>query len=150
MSLGWINWINLAAVVYLILVNIIAAGKKLADSFCSKHTAINILEQIGRYGCMIFMIVPIGLSGWRLGFHKFGFNSVAEMLIWLCLTILLAIVYGILWLKKAKGGRGVLYGLAIVPVLLFLMNGILLRHTALIVTALIFGVFHVAIVRENA
>ena len=150
MSFGWINWINLAAVVYLILVNVIAAGKKLADSFSSKHLAINILEQIGRYGCMFFMIVPIGLSGWKPGFHKFGFNSVAEMLIWLCLTILLAIVYGILWLKKAKGGRGVLYGLAIVPVLLFLMNGILLRHTALIVTALIFGVFHVVIVRENA
>ena len=150
MSFGWINWINLAAVAYLVLVNVIAAGKKQAGSFRSKHTAINVLEQIGRYGCMIFMIVPIGLPDWKPGFLKFGFHSVAEMIIWLCLTILLTIIYGILWLKKAKGGRGVLYGLAIVPVILFLMNGILLRHTALIVTALIFGVFHVAIVRENA
>lgn len=144
MRFGWINWINIAAVVYLILVNIIGTRKKPDNDFCSKHLAINIFEQIGRYGCMVFMVFPIFTSGW-----KFGFNSVPEMLIWICLTILLLVIYGILWMKRAKGERSILYGLVIVPVILFLMNGILLRHLALIVTSMIFGASHFVIVKEN-
>ena len=42
-----------------------------------------------------------------------------------------------------------LYGLAIVPVILFLMNGILLRHYALIAASLLFGACHLMVVQEN-
>lgn len=92
MSFGWINWINMAAVVYLIIINIIVARKGLSDSFNSKYLTINILEQIGRYGCMALMILPIFTRGW-----EFGFDSVTEMLIWICLTILLLVIYSLLW-----------------------------------------------------
>ena len=44
---------------------------------------------------------------------------------------------------------GTLYGLAIVPVILFLMNGILLRHYALIAASLLFGACHLMVVQEN-
>lgn len=145
MSFSWINWINMAVVVYLILINIIVARKGLSDSFNSKHLAINILEQIGRYGCMILMIFPIFTRGW-----EFGFKSVTEMLIWICLTVLLLVIYSLLWVKKANGGVGVLYGLAIIPIVLFLMNGFLLWHPALVVVSLVFGVSHFIIVKENA
>ena len=144
MTFGWINWVNAAAVVYLILINMIAAKKGLSENFNSKYLFINFLEQVGRYGCMAFMILPVFTKGW-----KFGFASVAEMLIWLCLTILALIAYSILWLRKATGGASILYGLAIVPVILFLLNGILLRHIALIIASLIFGIFHFIIVKEN-
>lgn len=145
MSFSWINWINMAVVVYLILINIIVARKGLSDSFNSKHLAINIFEQIGRYGCMILMIFPIFTRGW-----EFGFKSVTEMLIWICLTVLLLVIYSFLWVKKANGGAGVLYGLAIIPIVLFLMNGFLLWHPALVVVSLVFGVSHFIIVKENA
>ena len=145
MSFGWINWINMAAVAYLILINLIVTRKGLSDSFSSKYLAVNILEQIGRYGCMALMILPIFVKDW-----KFGFGSVMEMLLWACLIILLLVIYSLLWIKKANGGVGILYGLAIVPVVLFLLNGILLRHPALIVASLVFGFSHLAIVRENA
>ena len=144
MSFGWINWINTAAVVCLILINVIVAQKGLSDSFSSKHMTVNILEQIGRYGCMALMILPIGVRNW-----KFGFGSVTEMLLWISLTIVLLGIYGLLWFRKAKGGAGILYGLAIVPVILFLMNGILLQHPALVVASLVFGVCHFLIVKEN-
>ena len=85
----------MAAVVWLVLINIIVARKGLSDSFNSKHLFVNILEQIGRYSCMVLMIFPIFTSGW-----KFGFGSVAEMLIWICLTILLLAIYSFLWTKK--------------------------------------------------
>lgn len=90
------------------------------------------------------MIFPIFTSGW-----EFGFNSVTEMLIWICLTILLLAIYSLLWLKKTNGGASVLYGLAIVPVVLFLLNGILLRHPALVVAVLVFGIFHIIVVKDN-
>ena len=144
MSFGWINGINLLAVACLILINIVALRKGLAGDFRSKYLVVNILEQIGRYGCMTFMILPIFTDGW-----KFGFKSVPEMLIWACTTIVLLICYIILWVKKARGGRGVLYGLAIVPVILFFLNGVLLRHFALVITSLVFGTFHLEIVWEN-
>ena len=144
MRFNWINLINMAAVVWLILINVIVARKGLSDSFSSKHLIVNILEQIGRYGCMALMILPIFTSGW-----KFGFGSAAEMLIWICLTILLLAIYSFLWTKKANDGMFVLYGVAFVPAVLFLLNGILLRHPALVAASLVFGVFHFLIVKEN-
>ncbi len=144
MSFNWINCINMAAVVWLILINVIVARKGLFDSFNSKHLIVNIFEQIGRYGCMVLMILPIFTSGW-----KFGFGSVAEMLIWISLTILLLVIYSFLWVKKENGKVFVFYGLALVPVVLFLLNGILLRHPALVAASLVFGVYHFLIVKEN-
>lgn len=144
MSFHWINWVNLAAVVYLISINIIVSRKGLSGSFNSKYLLVNILEQMGRYGCMALMFLPVFTKGW-----KFGFSSVAEMLIWMCSTPLLCIVYSILWIRKPKGGAGILYALAIVPVVLFLLNGLLLRHPALIASSVIFGTCHFMIVKEN-
>lgn len=144
MDFNWINWINMMVVACLIAINIIAAGKGMSESFCSKYLAVNIFEQIGRYGSMALMIFPVFTKDW-----EFGFMSVAEMLIWACVTVLLPAVYGLLWMKKSAGGVGILYGLAIIPVILFLLNGILLRHFALVAVSLIFGVFHFTIVKEN-
>lgn len=144
MRFNWINRINMAAVIWLILINVIVARKGLSDDFNSKHLAVNIFEQIGRYGCMALMILPVFTRGW-----KFGFGSVAEMLIWICLTVLLLAIYSFLWGKKANGGVFVLYGLALVPAVLFLLNGILLCHPALIAASLVFGISHFLIVKEN-
>ena len=144
MSFGWINWINTAAIVCLILINIIAAQKGLSYSFRSKYMTVNLFEQVGRYGCIALMILPIFVKNW-----KFGFESVAEMLLWVCLTILLLVIYSLLWIKKANGGARILYGLAIVPVILFLLNCILLLHPVLVFDSLIFGISHFIVVKEN-
>ena len=144
MEFGWINGINLTVVILLILINIVAFKTGAAEGFSSKFQIINVLEQIGRYGCMIFMVLPIWIKNW-----KFGFRSVGEMLLWIASTVILLLVYGFLWIKKRRGGISTLYGLAIIPVVLFLMNGILLRHYALIAASLLFGVCHLMIVREN-
>lgn len=144
MSFNWINWINLLVVAYLILFNVIVSRKGLSGSFNSKHLIVNILEQIGRYGCMALMILPIFTRGW-----EFGFASVTEMLIWVCLTPLLLVIYSFLWVRKASGRAGILYALGIVPAVLFLLNGILLRHPALGVASLVFGTFHFIIIKEN-
>lgn len=144
MDFNWINWGNLLAVAYLIAINAAAAGRGVSERFCSQYPAVNVFEQIGRYGSMALMIFPVFTEDW-----KFGFTSVTEMLIWAWGTVLLLAVYGWLWMKKPAGGVGILYGLAIVPGILFLLNGVLLRHPALTAASLIFGAFHFAVVREN-
>ena len=99
MSFNWINWINMAAVMWIILINVIVARKGLSDSFNSKQMIVNIFEQIGRYGCMALMIFPMFTRGW-----KFGFRSVTEMLVWICLNVLLLVIYSLLWVKKRMVG----------------------------------------------
>ncbi len=144
MHFGWINLINLSAAACLVIINIVASRKGVSDSFSSRYPLVNILEQAGRYGCMALMVLPIFTKD-----LKFGFSSAPEMCIWICATALLLVIYGVLWVKKPKGGAGIPYALAIVPVVLFLLNGILLRHPALIVVSLLFGVCHLMIVKEN-
>ncbi|MCP1103326.1 hypothetical protein M2454_001413 [Aequitasia blattaphilus] len=144
MGFGWINFINGVAVTCLIIINIIAVRKNIAGSFSSKYHLINIFEQIGRYGCMVFMIIPLAVPHWQ-----FGFSSVKYMILWFCLTVVLLTIYAVLWTTKTKGKKETLYGLAIVPVCLFLMNGILLRHIFLTAFSLLFGFCHLLIVKEN-
>jgi hypothetical protein len=91
MQFGWINGINAAAVISLILINIIAVRKEKCGNLRSEHWMVNLFEQIGRYGCMIFMIFPFFTRNW-----KFGFGSVGEMLLWLGLTVLFLVIYIIL------------------------------------------------------
>ena len=143
MQFGWINAVNAFAVICLIAVNILCARRGLADSWKSRHTAVNVFEQIGRCGCMALMILPL-TAGW-----EFGFASPGRMVAWLVLSAVLLVIYAVLWCFSRRGGKAVLYGLASVPVCLFLMNGVLLRHWALAAAAMLFGVFHLWIVHEN-
>lgn len=144
MTFGWINAINAAAVMWLVVVNMVVAKRGIAGSMESARPLTNVFEQVGRYACMAFMLFPVATNGW-----KFGFRTVAEMFSWLGLTVVLLVVYTFLWTRKKSGGKAVLYGLAIVPAGLFFINGILLRHWLLLVSALVFGICHLRIVREN-
>ena len=144
MRFNWINEVNAAAVLWLLLVNLLAARKGLSARFSSKHRLVNFLEQVGRCGCMALMVLPAFKTGWA-----FCFGSTVEMFVWLGATVLLLTLYSALWTKKAGGGAAVLYGLALIPAALFLLNGGLLHHPALIVAALAFGCAHIGIVKEN-
>lgn len=144
MTFGWINGINAVAVIWLVVVNMVVAKRGIAGSMKSSRPLINVFEQVGRYACMAFMLFPIATYGW-----EFGFRTVAEMFLWLGATMVLLVVYTFLWTRKKSGGRAVLYGLAIVPACLFLINGVLLRHWLLLVFSVLFGICHLLIVREN-
>ena len=142
MSFGWINAVNAVFVVLLILISVIGQKKSGLPPMQSKHTLMNAGEQVGRYACMALLIVPL-LPGW-----EFGFPSSTAMVMWLILPPLLLVCYAILWTQTKRGSR-VLYGLAIVPAVLFLVCSLLLRHWALVAAALLFGVTHALIVRET-
>lgn len=67
---------GMAIILLMMIPNVIFALRHRNMENRCKSRFINILEQIGRYGCFILMIICIGLD-------KFGFGSVEDFLIYL-------------------------------------------------------------------
>ncbi len=141
MNFGWINAVNAGFVLLLLLISVIGQKKSGLPAMKSRNAVWNVLEQIGRYACMALMVLPL------LPQLEFGFGSSAKMVVWLVLSPLLLAVYAVFWTRRKS--CAVLYGLALVPAVLFLCCGVLLRHWALVGAAIVFGVSHFAITAEN-
>lgn len=141
MAFGWINAVNAVIVAVLVANSVIGQKKRGLLPMKSRFWILNLVEQISRYACMALMILPL-----RPGF-KFGFATIGAMLVWAALSLILLIVYVLLWGEEMY--TAVLYALAVLPALLFLVSGYYLRHWALMAAAVLFGVCHTLIVRET-
>ncbi|MBQ7954884.1 MAG: hypothetical protein IJ282_03985 [Lachnospiraceae bacterium] len=146
LAADWMDWFNvlgLFVMICVLLPNIIYAIKfKGVKNKCTSKV-MNILEQVGRYACMILMVFCIGM-------RSFGFFSLEECLIYLLGNIFLIIVYWIIWLLyfvKQKAWKSM--ALAILPTAIFLLSGITQRHFLLIIAATIFGVAHIYVTYKN-
>ena len=143
MKFGWINLFGAAVVILMLIPNILFAVKFKGEENLCKNKAMNVIEQTGRYACIILMWMP--LLVW-----EFGFASVARMLIYAGgNTALLAaylIVFAV-YLRKRSKGRAV--ALAVLPVCIFLLSGILLRHWLLAAFAILFGTGHIYVTAVN-
>lgn len=140
MEFGWINLFGAGIVVLIMIPNIIYAVRQKQDeaqAIIPKY--LSACEQVGRYGCIVLMWLP--LLVW-----KFGFGSVEELLVYLIANGLLLLSYYLFWgfyfRKKALSNA---MALAIIPTLIFLLSGILLRHWLLVIAAVIFGFAHCSI-----
>uniref|UniRef100_UPI00405638B1 hypothetical protein n=1 Tax=Acetatifactor sp. TaxID=1872090 RepID=UPI00405638B1 len=136
MEFGIINLWNLILIVILLLPNIIYAIKVKDVVYQKIHMIVNILEQVGRFGSMLLMVLPLGMK-------EFGFSSVAGMCIYFICNMILITGYLVTWglyFRKRTLVKAMI--LAFAPTLIFLITGITLRHWWLVVTAVIFGVTH--------
>ena len=143
LNMGWLNVFGLIMVILLMIPNIVYAVKYRNQSNKCTNKLMNILEQIGRYGCMFLMIFNIGIS-------EFGFSSVEMFLVYFTGNIVLMIAYWISWiLFFIKPDVKKQMALAIIPTLLFLLNGVTMRHYLLVITGVIFGIGHLYVTYEN-
>ena len=104
---------------------------------------MNVMEQIGRYGCMFLMIFNIGIA-------EFGFGSVSAFFAYLFGNTLMMILYWIIWMlyfNKHTYLKQIL--LAVMPTCLFLLSGITMRHYLLIIFGVIFGIGHLYVTNKN-
>lgn len=132
-------------VVLLLIPNLIYALRHKGGGISCGNRAINILEQIGRFGCMIFMVVPLGVKGGGLGFY-----SVETFMIWAAGTALLLLAYYVCWALFAwRPGRRLALALAMLPCGIFLLSAVLLRHWVLALFAGLFTGTHLYIVRRG-
>ena len=105
---------------------------------------MNLIEQIGRYACIVLMWLP--LLVW-----KFGFASAFEMMFYLIGNGILLMVYWVVFAVYMKRKRqGLAITLAVLPVSIFLLSGILLRHWLLVGFAVLFAVGHIFVTYKNS
>ncbi len=143
MSFGWINVFGAIIVVLMLVPNVVYALKNRGEENRCTNRWMNLLEQIGRYGCIAFMWFPL-LVG------KFSFRSVPEMTLYLGGNGALLAVYWFVYARylRERTRRRALT-LAVVPACIFLMSGLLLRHWLLVVFALLFAVGHIYVTTQN-
>jgi hypothetical protein len=143
MEFGWINVFGAVIVILMLIPNIIYAIRNRDEKNKCTNRLMNVIEQIGRYACIILMWMP--LLVW-----KFGFSSVFEMILYLIGNGCLLAAYWIsfaCYLKRKTRKRA--FALAVLPTCIFLLSGLLLHHWLLVASALLFGVGHIYVTQKN-
>lgn len=143
--MGWINIFGLVFMVIIMIPNVIFA-LKCKDGFGNrwKNKAVEVLEQIGRYGCFAFMVINIPKT-W------FGWASDEAFALYLIVDAVLVTAYCVIWavcFKKNSVFRAL--SLSIIPSVIFLFSGIMSRSVLLMISALIFAPCHILISYKNA
>ncbi|MDD6883059.1 MAG: hypothetical protein PUD50_05050 [Eubacteriales bacterium] len=139
------NIFGLIFVAVIMIPNILFA-MKWKDGFQNKwnNKSVEMIEQIGRFGCFGFMILNIP-GTW------FGWWSDEAFAIYLLVDTVLAILYCTVWViffKKNRMFRAM--ALSIIPSVLFLFSGIMSRSILLILSAVLFAPSHIMISYKNA
>lgn len=143
MEFGWINLFGAIIVAIILIPNIIYAIKNKDEKNVCTNKAMNIIEQTGRYACIILMWLPLFV-------RKFGFTSVFEMLLYFIGNGALLFVYLFvfaLYFGKKTNGRAMI--LAVLPACIFLLSGLLLRHWLLAGFAILFAIGHIYVTKKN-
>lgn len=141
--MNWINIFGLIIVALMLVPNIIYAYRnKNIENKCNNQI-INILEQIGRYGSMLLMVFNIGI-------FEFGFKSEKNFLVWFISMKILLILYWAFWILYLKTPK-MLFAmlLAIIPSIIFVFSGLILRHGLLAIFGIIFSFGHIFVTYQN-
>lgn len=119
---------------------------KCKDGFVNKYNNkfVELFEQIGRFGSFIFMILNIPKT-------YFGFYFNNGLILYLIVDSILVALYCLIWaicFKKPSVFRAL--SLSIIPSILFLYSGVMIRSILLIIFSLIFAPCHILISYKNA
>ena len=141
----WFNPFGLVFMTIIMIPNIVFAIH-CKDGFTNnyRNKTVELVEQIGRYGCFGFMIFNVP-GTW------FGWASNEAFALYLILDALLVTLYCTLWIVFwKKNGVFKALALSIIPSMAFLISGIMSRSILLIVAALLFAPAHTFISYQNA
>jgi hypothetical protein len=87
----------------------------------------------------------------NIGIAEPGFYSLEAFVVYVIGNVFLMIAYWSIWvLYFQKRSRCKQMLLAIIPTILFLLNGIAMRHYLLILSAIIFGTGHIYVTLRNS
>ena len=141
------DWLNIFGLIYMVVImvpNIVYAAK-CKDGFENQwnNKIMEIIEQIGRYGCFATMIfnVPGTWFGWW-----------SEEVFALCLitNTILIVIYCLIWFICFRQNTVFkALALSIIPSLVFLLSGIMIRSILLIFSSILFAPTHILISYKN-
>lgn len=140
-----INLYGLAFMLVIMVPNMIFAAKN-KNGFQNvwSNKAVEILEQIGRFGCFGFMVLTIPGCG-------FGFLSNEAFALYLVMDAVLTAIYCLVWIicfKKNSIFRALT--LSIIPSVIFIVSGVLSHYWPLMISSVIFAPCHIVISYKNA
>lgn len=140
--MDWFNYYGLIIMAIIMIPNIIYAIRHRDDAEKRYHNrAVEAAEQIGRYGCMICMVINIPHT-------YFGFWFQNGLAVYLAANGGFCMAYCLFWIKRSAKVRAL--SLSILPTCMFLGSGILLASVPLIAFALVFGPAHIFISYKTA
>lgn len=117
--------------------------KKATSQKPYNNKIVEVLEQIGRYGCLVFMIFNIPYTYFNFWF-KYSFE------VYLTVNTLLTIAYLIFWvICRNKNDKLKALSLSILPSSVFLFSGVVLLNIPLIAFAILFGITHIFLSIKN-
>lgn len=142
------NWFNIYGLIFIVIIMIpnIVFALKCKDGFVNKYNNkfVELFEQIGRFGSFIFMILNIPKT-------YFGFYFNNGLILYLIVDSILVALYCLIWaicFKKPSVFR--ILSLSIIPSILFLYSGVMIRSILLIIFSLIFAPCHILISYKNS
>ena len=141
------EWFNIFGCIFIILIMIpnIIFALKCKDGFQNKfnNKFVEVIEQIGRFGCITFMIINIPKT-WL------GWWSDEVFSIYLIVNIILVLSCYFIWIicfKKNNIFKALM--LSIIPSIIFLFSGVMTRSILLIISSLVFTPSHIMISYNN-
>ena len=141
----WINFYGIIFIAVIMIPNIIYAIK-CKEGFVNRwnNKVVEIVEQIGRFGCIGFMIIKVpGVC--------FGYWFEGAFVVYIAINIMLSIIYCVIWIIffwKDSVFRAL--ALSIIPSLIFFCSAILSGSILLLVTSALFAPAHILISYKNA
>ena len=142
------EWFNVFGLIFIvvIMIPIIVFAIKCKGGFNNKwsNKYVEVIEQVGRFGCFGFMIINIpGTS--------FGWRSDEAFALYLIVDAILVMLYCSVWViyfRRNSVFRALT--LSIIPSILFLFSGIMNRSVLLIIASVLFAPSHIVISYKNA
>lgn len=143
--MSWFNGYGLVFMAVILIPNIVFAVR-CKDGFDNawKNKCVEVLEQIGRFGCFIFMVFNIP-GMW------FGFWFRGALVTYVVVDAVLLAAYCLIWIvcfRRSSVFRAL--ALSVIPSALFLFSGVMLRSVLLLVAAVLFAPCHILLSYKNA
>lgn len=144
MIFEWLDFYALIFVAAIMIPNIVYAVKGGGVQSRYRNKAAEIFEQMGRYGCIVFMLLNIP-------FTYLGFWFPYAFFVYLAVNGLLVLLYCIGWVLFWKRDDKLRAGfLSVLPSAVFLFSGVMTADFPLIAFSFIFAVTHILISLKNA
>lgn len=105
--------------------------------------SVIIIEQIARFGCILFLIFNIPMTYFNFWFRHARLIYIIVNCVFICIYLLSWVIY---WKRKTTRAAF----LSITPSFIFIFSGVMILSIPLIVFSILFAVSHVYISLKNA
>lgn len=133
---------GLVIVLIMLVPNVVSALMN-KDSFENSwhNKAVELFEQIGRFGCMLFMFIVI---------PEISFPSNESFALYIIVNMALLLLYCLMWIILFRRNNILkAVSLSVIPSVIFLFSGIMGMNIPLIIAAVIFAPCHILISVKN-